>query len=190
MARVSVPRVLTSGLVCCLLLVSPPSRGQEQTPIRYRTEANFLAHFPNFVEWPQSAFADGQAPVLLCLFGEADFGSSLSELTKDVKAEGRRVEVQTVKTTGQSRSCHILFIGREDARRYAAILSPIQDSPVLTVGETANFLDAGGIVNFVFGETLQIDINAGAADRAHLKIRANLAALARQVIHRDKTKEP
>jgi hypothetical protein len=62
--------------------------------------------------------------------------------------------------------------------------------PVLTVGETTDFLDAGGIVNFVFGETLQIDINAGAAARAHLKIRSSLDALARRVINRNKTKEP
>ena len=186
-----VPRILTNALVCYLLLVSLPAQGQEQTPIRYRTEANFLAHFPSFVEWPHSAFSDMQAPIWLCLFGDdADFGNSIMELTKDVKPQGRRVEVQSVKTPGQSRSYHILFIGREDAKRYAAILSPIQDSPVLTVGETTNFLDAGGIVNFVFGETLQFDINAGAAARAHLTIRSNLAALARQVINRDKTKEP
>jgi YfiR/HmsC-like len=186
----SLPGVLTNGLICCLLLISLPIQGQEQTPIRYRTEANFLAHFPSFVEWPSSAFPDSQAPMQLCLFGDADFGTSLVELTKDVKAQDRRIEVRSVKTTSQSRSCHILFIGREDAKRYGAILSPLQDMPVLTVGETTDFLEAGGIVNFVFGETLQIDINAEAADRAHLKIRSNLAALARRVIHRDKTKDP
>jgi hypothetical protein len=186
----SLPGVLTNGLICCLLLISLPIQGQEQTPIRYRTEANFLAHFPSFVEWPPGAFPDSRAPTQLCLFGDADFGTSLVELTKDVKAQERRIEVRSVKTTSQSRSCHILFIGREDAKRYGAILSPIQDLPVLTVGETTDFLEAGGIVNFVFGETLQIDINAGAADRAHLKIRSNLAALARRVINRNKTKEP
>jgi len=47
------------------------------------------------------------------------------------------------------------------------------------VGETPDFLDAGGIVNFVFGESLQIDINLGAASRSDLKIRSALAALAR-----------
>jgi hypothetical protein len=186
----SLPWALTKGLVCCLLLVSFPAQGQEQTPIRYRTEANFLAHFPSFVDWPASAFPGNQAPLELCLFGDADFGTSIIELTKNVKPGGRRIEVRSVKTADQSRSCHVLFIGRDDARRYGAILKPIQDLPVLTVGETTDFLDAGGIVNFVFGETLQIDINAGAASRAHLKIRSTLAAIARRVINRDKIKEP
>lgn len=91
--------------------------------------------------------------------------------------------MRSVKTIEQARACHILFIGRDDAKKYGAILNLIRDLPVLTVGETPDFLDAGGIVNFVFAETLQIDINLGAADRAHLKIRSPLAALARRVIN-------
>src|ERR1700730_8911580 len=102
------------ALVCCLLLVSLPTQGQGHMPIRYRTEATFLAHFPSFVDWPPSAFPPGsQAPIELCLFGDANFGTSIIELTKDAKPDGRRIEVRSVKTTAQSRSCHILFIGSE-----------------------------------------------------------------------------
>jgi len=170
-------------MACCLLFIRPAAPAQEEPPIRYRTEANFLAHFASFVSWPENAFSDIHAPVHLCLFADVDFGNSLQELTKDVKPKGRRVEVRSVKTPDQIRACHILFIGRDDAKKYGAILNPIRDLPVLTVGETPDFLDAGGIVNFVFGESLQIDINLGAASRSDLKIRSALAALARHVIN-------
>src|ERR1700680_3201286 len=133
----------------------------EESPIRYRTEANFLAHFASFVDWPDSAFLDRGAPIHLCLFGAVDFGNSLTELTRDLMPKGRHIEVRSVKTPNQARTCHILFIGRDDAKKYPAILSPIRDLPILTVGETENFLDAGGIISFAFEETLQIDINAG-----------------------------
>ena len=171
-------------MVCCLSFIPTAATAQDESPIRYRTEANFLAHFASFVEWPESAFSDIHAPVYLCLFADVDFGNSLHELTKDVKPKGRHVEVRSVKTPDQIRACHILFIGRDDAKKYGAILNPIRDSPVLTVGETQDFLDAGGIVNFVFGENLQIEIDLGAADRAHLKIRSALAAIARRVINK------
>jgi hypothetical protein len=174
---------LIFGMACALLSVCPAVRAQEESPIRYRTEANFLAHFASFVDWPETAFSDIHAPVHLCLFADVDFGNSLQELTKEVMPKRRHVEVRSVKTTEQARACHILFIGRDDAKKYGAILNPIRDSPVLTVGETQDFLDAGGIVNFLFGENLQIDINLGAADRAHLKIRSPLAALARRVVN-------
>ena len=165
------------------MFVRPAAPAQEEPPIRYRTEANFLAHFASFVEWPNSAFPDVHAPVRLCLFADVDFGNSLQELTKGLMPKGRHVEVRSVKTPEQARACHILFIGRDDAKKYAFILNPIRDSPVLTVGETQDFLDAGGIVDFVFADTLQIDINLAAADRSHLKIRSALAALARHVIN-------
>ncbi len=124
------------------------------------------------------------------MFADVDFGTSLRELAKGVTAQGRPIEVRSIKKKDEYRSCHILFIGRNDAERYGAILGPIRGLPVLTVGETEDFLAAGGIVNFVFGETFQIDINAGAADDARLKIRSTLEAMARRVIHISKTKEP
>ena len=163
---------------------------QEETEIRYRTEANFLAHFASFVEWPPSAFADERAPLRLCMFGNAEFANSILSLTNDLKPHGRHIEVRSLKKTDQYRSCHILYIGREDTANYKAILGNVQDLPVLTVGETANFPEAGGIVNFVFVETLQIDINAGAAERAHLKIHSSLERMARHVTNMPATNGP
>ncbi len=183
-------RALIQGIAFCLLVSSAPIRAQEETPIRYRTEANFLAHFASFVEWPPIAFANNQAPIQLCIFANADFGNAIHELAKDLKPHGRHIQVRTLKKTDRYRSCQILFIGREDAKRYRAILGPIRDLPVLTVGETENFPDAGGIVSFVFGESLQIDINAGAANRAQLKIRSTLETMARRVTNMAKTDEP
>jgi hypothetical protein len=90
-----------------------------------------------------------------------------------------------VKTPNQARTCHILFIGLDDAKKYPAILAPIRDLPILTVGETKNFLDAGGIISFAFDQTLQIDINAGASNRARLRIRTGLASLARRVVNKE-----
>jgi hypothetical protein len=173
-----------------LLLAFVSAQAQEQTPIQYRTEANYLAHFASFVEWPASAFPSYRAPIQLCVFAGADFGTSLRELTKEVKVNGRDIEVRSMTTLAQSRSCHILFIGGGNVKRYGEILGLIQDLPVLTVGETEDFLDAGGVVNFVNGEVLQIDINMGAADHAHLKIRAQLAAMARKVSNIAKTQKP
>ena len=61
--------------------------------------------------------------------------------------------------------------------------SSSQDLPVLTVGETEGFLDAGGVMNFVYGETRQFDLNNAAESRAHLKARSNLAPLARRLVN-------
>ncbi len=173
--------VLACAIICCLFYVTPLIHAQEEPEIPYRTKANYLAHFASFVEWPPSVFADARAPLQLCMFGNVDFGNSIQGLANELKPHGKRIEVRSLKKTDGYKACHILFIGREDAANYKAILGNVQDLPVLTVGETATFLDAGGIVTFVFGETLQFEINAGAADRAHLKIHSSLQGMARRV---------
>jgi YfiR/HmsC-like len=171
------------------MLVSRPLRTQEPPAIRVRSEANFLANFPHFVEWPASAFPDHDAPFDICFFGGADFGTSLTNLTKGVLAQGRHIEVRLANTMSQFKSCHILFVNRTEAKNYQEILHPLQDLPILTVGETENFLDAGGVMTFVFGETLQFDINITAENRAHLKVRSNLAALARRLVNMPAAKD-
>ena len=54
--------------------------------------------------------------------------------------------------------------------------------PVLTVGESTQFLDLGGIINFVFQDTqLRFEINQDAAEQAKLVISSKLMRLAKSV---------
>jgi HPt (histidine-containing phosphotransfer) domain-containing protein len=55
---------------------------------------------------------------------------------------------------------------------------------VLTIGETPEYLDAGGIVSLSMREeAIQFDVNLVAANKAHLKISSRLLALARHVVN-------
>jgi hypothetical protein len=80
------------------------------------------------------------------------------------------------------RSCHILFVSQSQAKRYAKVLQAVQGANVLTVGETPDFLSAGGAFTFSFqNEALQFDVNLLAANDAHLKVSSRL--LARRVVN-------
>jgi hypothetical protein len=53
---------------------------------------------------------------------------------------------------------------------------------VLTVGETSNFADAGGVINFRLDNgKVGLEINVCAAQRARLQISSKLLSLARIV---------
>jgi hypothetical protein len=55
---------------------------------------------------------------------------------------------------------------------------------VFTVGETPEFLDAGGMVSFASqDEFLRFDVNLGEANKAHLQISSRLLTLARRVVN-------
>jgi len=76
----------------------------------------------------------------------------------------------------------MLFFSREEDRRQAAILRSLRGQPVLTVGETGDFLSDGGMIQLHLDEDkVRFDINAGLADSSHLKISSRLLLLATTV---------
>jgi hypothetical protein len=80
------------------------------------------------------------------------------------------------------KNCNIFFLSRDEAQRQTAIVKSLRGMPVLTVGETANFLSDGGMIRFHLEEgKVRFDINLGAADSAQLKISSQLLLLATSV---------
>ena len=173
------------GLLTALVLPLPASRGRQERFNEYQAKASFLAAFPKFVEWPPGAFSAEQSPLLLCVFGDFSFGTSLAEATRGTSIRGRLVEVRWARKEQDLRACHILFVSRSEGKRYGSIFKSIQGANVLTVGETSDFLASGGAIDFLISEDkLQFEVNMGAASDAHLRISSNMLALARHVITR------
>ena len=92
--------------------------------------------------------------------------------------------------TGQSRTgtstvlrdaagCHVLFVPATYEAPPHEVLAALDGAAVLTIGETEQFTDAGGIIGFVYRKnTLRFVINLDAATRTGLKIRSQLLTLA------------
>lgn len=167
-----------------LLVPAPSLLAQPQGDGAYRVKASFLSKFPLFVEWPEGALPSSASPFLICVFGDYSFGVSLAEMTRGSTIQQRRVEARWVHKEQELGSCQIIFISQSERKRYSRILEALRDRAVLTVGETAEFLDAGGIVTFSEQQgTLQFDVNLAAANRSHLKMSSQLLALARHVVN-------
>lgn len=177
------PLSCLAAVVCLFICVALPLEGQESRVAEYRSKANFLATFPSFVVWPQNAFVSSQAPFLICVRGDFSFGTTLAELARSTSPGGRRVEVRWMHNDQQLHDCQVLFVSRSESKNYSHILHTVQAGGVLTVGETPDFLAAGGIIAFaVEREVLQFEVNLNAADSAGLKISSRLLVLARRVL--------
>ena len=177
-------RCAAAGLEALFLLFAAWSAtAQGSVTSEYRNKATFLATFPSFIDWPESAFSAVGAPFVVCVVGDFRFGTSLAEVARNASAHGRRLEVRWVHKDQELRSCHILFVSRSESKRYAQVLQVVQGAEVLTVGETPDFLSAGGALNFVLqNDTLQFEVNLLAANDAHLRVSSRLLALARRVV--------
>jgi hypothetical protein len=173
------------SIILLFFLVSPPAHAQMTVPLEHRTKAYFLSQFPRFIDWPDTAFPSAQAPFLICTLGESSLGPSLAEFTRGTVEQGRRVEVRWARGEQDLRACQILFISRSTRKRYEKVLEIVRGSSVLTVGETPDFIDAGGAVGLSFElETLHFEVNLVAANDAHLKISSRMLALARRVVNK------
>jgi dihydroxyacid dehydratase/phosphogluconate dehydratase len=66
-----------------------------------------------------------------------------------------------------------------------------KDSNVLTVGETEDFIDFGGIIAFVReNDKILFDINREAAKRAEIEISSRVLRLARKVLPGTRVENP
>ena len=177
--------ILSIGTTLSLVLMGPPLRAQTPADAEYRAKANFLSKVSGFVEWPADALPLNHGPFLVCVLGSFSFGTSLAELSRGTTVHGGRLEVRWIRKDEESRSCHILFVSQSEQKRYRRVLEKLSGQKVLTVGETPEFLDAGGILCFSMEEgALRFEVNLDEATKSHLKISSRLLALARRVVNR------
>ncbi len=150
----------------------------EAPPTEYQLKAAFLFNFAKFVDWPTEAFSARDSPLVIGVLGENPFGQGLEETIRNKSVGGHPLSVKATNSLAEARKCHILYISPSETGRLHQVLDSVRDSNVLTVGETEQFLDSGGIINFVIqGQKIRFEINAGAAKRAGLKVSSKLLSL-------------
>jgi hypothetical protein len=76
----------------------------------------------------------------------------------------------------------ILFTADTESERLRSILDYLGGQAILTVGETAQFADGGGVIGFrLEDDRVRLDVNLSAAQRSGLRISSELLKLARIV---------
>jgi hypothetical protein len=148
-----------------------------------QVKAAYLYNFAKFVEWPEESFPDASAPIHLCVLNDPQMGLALSQLVKDKRVSGRSVVVVPIQNGEQGRNCQILFINSAQSWEVEHIIKVLQGASVLTVGETAGFVEQGGIVNFVLqNDQVHFQVNHRAATQSRLRMSARLLSVAKLVI--------
>jgi hypothetical protein len=166
-----------------LLLWSGPHLSWAQTVSEYQVKAAYVYNFSKFVEWPAQAFASPTAPIRLCVLNGPAFESELNPIVKGKMVGGRAIAVIPVQNAEQARQCQILFIDSSQDKQSRQIIDALRDSSVLTVGESAGFVERGGIINFVLqDDRVQFQVNHKAATQVGLHISSRLLSVAKRVI--------
>jgi hypothetical protein len=164
-------------LLLAFSAVAIPSFSQQAGSDEYRLKAAFLFRFPQFVEWPAAAL-DGRNAVEICVSRPNPFGRALDDLVAGETLNGRPLVVREIAGPAVLDGCQVLFVPAA-ASTSTRLLQAAAARPLLTVGESPQFLDQGGIINLrILERRVRFEVNADAAQRAGLRLSPQLLRLA------------
>lgn len=171
-------RFVLLGLVAAVIVTADADPAFAQAGLEAdEVIAAFVYRFPQFVEWPESALA-GRETIDICVAEPNPFGGSLEELAQGEVLNGRPLVVREVAGTRALAGCHVLFVSSA-TERAESLLRAVADRPVLTIGESADFLDDGGIINLhIVDRRIRFDVSATSALRSGLQLSSQLLDLA------------
>jgi len=187
-------------VVFLVLFVGPQAWADSTASREYQIKAAFLYNFIKFVDWPKEKVTDPNAPLTIGIIGKDPFQDAFGPL-QEKEARDRKVVIQRfegfveLEKSGQKKKdqphpksqdiqkCHLLFICPSESERIPDIIASVKGHSVLTVADTKDFLESGGIINFIMEEQkVRFEINVTNARRAKLQIRSQLLRLAKRVI--------
>jgi hypothetical protein len=173
-------RALRPALLAGVLaLASPAPTSWGATPAAVavtdsQVKAAFLYNFASFVVWPGTS----AGPVVIGIAGDDAFAEIVAQTVRGRKVNGRECQTRRMKSADDPAGCHMLYVGVMRVHDAAELMERVT-GPVLTVGETPQFLRDGGMVRFyIENNKVRFQINQKNAETAGLKVSSLLLALA------------
>ena len=174
---------------------------KDSGPVGYReydVKAAFLYNFIKFTDWPENKPAEPNK-IIIGILGQDQFGNSFdsvqNKLLQDkmlvIKRYGKFVNLckdsngNTANPCAKQedlKKCHVLFICKSETPQLKQIFEAISAGSVLTVGECDEFLDAGGMINFILHDKkVAFEINTAATKNAEIQINSRVLRLAKRI---------
>lgn len=168
--------VVLAFLVTCSLL------GQAR-PSQYDVEAAYLLNFGRFLRSSGQSQALRRATFDVCIVGHDSLGRSIDRLAANESIDGRAVHIVRGVAPSQARTCAIAYIADGNDEVVREDLRVLSGADVLTVSDAPNFLNNGGMIQFVLQEDhVRFAVNLDALRKTHLILSSQLIRVALYVM--------
>lgn len=156
-------------------------------PTEYQVKAAYLFNFGRFVQWPSQASSAQNATFPICVLGADPFGKALDETIAGQSINSKTVVARRINDVGNAAGCRVVFISAVDGAHLKFILDSLDTFSILTVSDMPDFMNRGGMIQFVKRRrTVRFAINLAAARRAGLSLSSELLKVALNVQEADK----
>lgn len=168
------------------LAVAPTAAAQQSAPVsgvgEYEIKAAFLFRFLQLVEWPESAFASPKSPMIIGILSPDPFGNALEQIVSGEQIDARSIEIRRAEDPQALQPCHLLFVPQTGVSQIGSAQLESLPQGVLLVGESPDFLERGGMVNFYpQDKRIRFEIHPARVEKAGIRVRSRLLRLARVV---------
>ena len=177
----SVRRMMWSVLGLALLCAAAMAGADGASRTESALKAEFIYNFARFVSWPRSAISSGA--IVFCIGGNRDFSAVFKNETSGRRIGQLAIDVLDVEEGDYTQPCNVLYIPHAKSDLADKYLHGYLGKPVLSVGETPDFIAKGGVIGFYQDNgRLRFEIGLATAGENGLTISSELLSLAR--VHR------
>jgi hypothetical protein len=159
---------------------------QAPTHTERDVKAEYLFNFGRFLRYADAP--PSRSSFDLCILGQDELGKSIDDLAAKGTIGNLPVHVRREPDVTATTSCAIVFISASEGDRIREDLAILAGSDVLTVSDSPDFLDHGGMIQFVHVEKqVRFAVNLDAVNRTHLILSSELLRVASSVTGRTPT---
>jgi hypothetical protein len=178
-ARLSWVRTSVAGIAIVAICGIASLASAQNRMSEYDVKAAYLFNFGKFVRFTPPD-ADSKRQIFdICIVGDDPLGATLDRLAANELFDGKPVRVLRLKTAVEARGCAIAYISASEGARVKNDLDALRGQPVLTVSDAGNFLQNGGMVQFVPQENhVRFAVDLDAVRNARLSLSSELLRVA------------
>jgi hypothetical protein len=168
-----------------LLLFSQAAEANAGDDKSSLVKAAFIYNFVKFVEWPAPKKVSTLSQIDICALGDSGI-SKAGNVFQAASTDKLKLNLVSEKDWKSAPDhCHILFIGQSEVAQVQQIVAGLKTFPVLTVSDSDDFVEHGGMIGFVVSDNkIRIAVNTKAVSSAGLRVDAQLLEIALKVIDR------
>jgi hypothetical protein len=154
--------------------------GREASELQVK--AAYLLKFGEFVQWPASAFASADAPLVIAVAGADALAAVLERMAQGKRVDRHALQIKRLRRGDAPTGGHIVFVAPGELERLLPAADSLKAAAVLTVTDGSRAPQPTGIFNYVARDgRVRFEIDAQAADAARLRISSKVLSLALDV---------
>jgi YfiR/HmsC-like len=173
------------SLVVVLSAINVNAREKQDVYSEAKIKAAYIYNFLNFVEWPD----DTLSVLNICVYGPSkEHISAFNSMPAQTKTD-TYLNVTYIDSNDKLailNTCQVTFITKAASTYTKKILAYIKNNHNLTFSESGQFIEQGGMVNFIrIGSKIRFEINLEASDQSQLIISSKILRIAERLIKAD-----